>query len=215
MMSNTKSFKQVWREEFDRARNFDFADINNLDWNNMGSWPLIGRAVFLLLVFVLIIGLGYWFLVNDQQTLLSQEQNQEISLKQEYEDKVFKVANIDVYRAQMDEIQKNLYRLLEQLPLAKEIPSLIDDISGSAYEGGLDLKSINPQTVVSRNYYLESPIQINVEGGYHELGTFVSSVSALPRIVTLHDFRITSSEKSEVLNMQILAKTYQYKEEKK
>lgn len=214
-MSENKTVKQVWSEELDKARNFDLADINNLDWNNMGSWPLIGRTIFLLLVFVLIIGLGYWFLLNDQQKLLDQKQNEEISLKKQYEDKVFKVANIDLYRAQMDEIQKNLYRLLEQLPLAKEIPSLIDDISGSAYEGGLNLKSINPQSVVSRNYYLESPIQINVEGGYHELGTFVSSVSALPRIVTLHDFSITSSDKSEILNMKILAKTYQYKEEKK
>lgn len=214
-MSDTKSFKQVWKEEFEKARDFDVSDINNLDWNNMGSWPLIGRTVFLLLVFVLIIALGYWFLLNDQRKVLVQKQNQEISLKREYEDKVFKVANIDLYRAQMDEIQKNLYRLLEQLPLAKEIPSLIDDISGSAYEGGLDLKSIDPQAVVSRNYYLESPIQINVEGGYHELATFVSSVSALPRIVTLHDFLITSSAKSQLLNMKILAKTYQYKEEKK
>lgn len=214
-MSDAKTFKQVWNEELEKARDFDLADLNNLDWNNMGSWPLIGRMVFLLLVFILIIGLGYWFLLNDQQKLLSQKQNEEISLKREYEDKVFKVANIDLYRAQMDEIQKNLYRLLEQLPLAKEIPSLIDDISSSAYEGGLDLKSINPQSVVSRNYYIESPIKINVEGGYHELASFVSSVSALPRIVTLHDFYITSSDKSELLNMQILAKTYQYKEEKK
>lgn len=214
-MSETKDFKQLLKEEMENVKNFDLADINNLDWNNMGSWPLIGRGLFLLLVFVLILVVGYMLLLKDKQETLTQKQNQEQQLRQEYKSKVFKVANIEQYRRQMDEVQKNLYKLLEQLPLAKEIPGLIDDISRSAFEGGLELKSIDPKTNIARSYYLELPINIRVSGGYHELATFVSNVSALPRIVTLHDFNITRAANSNLLNMQVTAKTYQYKEGKK
>ncbi len=214
-MSNNKALKQVLKEELEQLKDFDVADINNLDWNNMGSWPLIGRAVFMLLVFVLILIVGYFLLLKDEQMMLTQKINQEKQLKQEYKTKVFKVANIGQYREQMDEIQKNLYQLLEQLPLAKEIPGLIDDISRSAFDGGLELKSINPQNNIERSYYLELPIKIQVAGGYHELATFVSNVSALSRIVTLHDFTITQMNNSNMLNMQVTAKTYQYQEGKK
>lgn len=214
MSNNKKSLKQTLTEEIESLRDFDLADINNLDWNNMGSWPLIGRAFFLVLVFSAIVAAGYWLLIDDQKKILEQKAQEEIRLKKEYEAKVFSVANIELYREQMDEIQANLYRLLRQLPLAKETPRLIDDISRSAFEGGLELKTIDPKQPISKDYYVELPIEVQVSGGYHELATFVSNVSALPRIVTLHDFRISSSSDSNVLNMQIIAKTYQYKGDK-
>lgn len=214
MSDNKKGLKQTLAEEFASLKDFELADINNLDWNNMGSWPLIGRTFFLVLIFISMIALGYWLLIKEQKNILDRKVQEEHRLKKEYEAKVFSVANIELYREQMDEIQANLYRLLRQLPLAKETPRLIDDISRSAFEGGLELKSINPQATVSKDYYIELPINIHVAGGYHELATFVSNVSALPRIVTLHDFTISSSSDANVLNMQILAKTYQYKEGK-
>lgn len=211
MSNDKKSLKQTLEKEFGMLKEFDLADINNLDWNNMGSWPLIGRSFFLVLIFAAILALGYWLFIDDQKKILEQKVQEEQRLKKEYEAKVFSVANIELYREQMDEIQANLYRLLRQLPLAKETPRLIDDISRSAFEGGLELKAINPNSPIGKDYYLELPIEIQVAGGYHELATFVSNISALPRIVTLHDFTISSSSNTGVLNMQILAKTYQYK----
>ncbi|MEQ9209625.1 MAG: type 4a pilus biogenesis protein PilO, partial [Pseudomonadales bacterium] len=55
------------------------------------------------------------------------------------------------------------------------------------------------------------PISISASGGYHDFATFVSGVSGLPRIVTLHDFEI-SKNGSSMLNLSITAKTYRYKE---
>jgi len=56
------------------------------------------------------------------------------------------------------------------------------------------------------------PINIKVVGGYHDLATFVSGVSSLPRIVTLHDFEIIpeKNETTSKLRMSIVAKTYRY-----
>ncbi|MDO6805668.1 type 4a pilus biogenesis protein PilO, partial [Wenyingzhuangia sp. 1_MG-2023] len=86
---------------------------------------------------------------------------------------------------------------------------LIDDISAAALGAGLKLNAISPEQMVNTEFYNELPIRIEVDGGYHEMGAFVSGVAALPRIVTLHDFAISSAKK-DGLSMTILAKTYQY-----
>ena len=92
---------------------------------------------------------------------------------------------------------------------------MIDDISATALNAGLDLKKIDPSDMVSSEFYKELPINIEVSGGYHEMGAFVSGVASLPRIVTLHDFSISKGDRQEQLSMKILAKTYQYDAESK
>ena len=43
---------------------------------------------------------------------------------------------------------------------------------------------------ISKDFYAELPIKIRLTGNYHEIGSFVSGIAALPRIVTLHDIEI-------------------------
>ena len=134
-------------------------------------------------------------------------------LKKDFENKAFQVANLDEYRAQMIEMELSFESILKQLPRDTEVPGLIDDISLAALNNGLDLKVISPQKQISTEFYNELPIQIEVEGDYHELGAYVSSVASLPRIVTLHDFSIsTKGSNSDLLSLKILAKTYRYNE---
>lgn len=104
--------------------------------------------------------------------------------------------------------------LLKQLPRDTEVPGLIDDISAAALGAGLSLNVMNPQAMVRTEFYSELPINMEVVGGYHEMGAFVSAVAALPRIVTLHDFTIARmNNENKDLKMNILAKTYQYSSE--
>ncbi len=57
------------------------------------------------------------------------------------------------------------------------------------------------------------PISINVVGDYHEFGEFVSGLAALPRIVTIHDIKISPTKNAGKLRLQATAKTYRYLEE--
>ena len=59
-------------------------------------------------------------------------------------------------------------------------------------------------------YYAELPIQVKLNGGYHELGHFASDVANLPRIVTLNNVELKRDEKSGDLELQAVAKTYRY-----
>ena len=65
---------------------------------------------------------------------------------------------------------------------------------------------LNWQQEVPKEFYTELPIEMEVAGGYHSIGEFMSKVADLPRIVTLHDFSI-EGEKGN-LELKLQAKTY-------
>jgi type IV pilus assembly protein PilO len=188
-------------------------DVNNIDWENMGSWPVAGKAIFCSIIAVTILIGGYFMMLEPMGQKLSREVKQEVKLKKEFENKAFQVANLDKYKAQMIEMEQSFESILKQLPRDTEVPGLIDDISLAALNNGLDLKIISPKAQIKTEFYNELPIEIEVEGDYHELGAYVSSVASLSRIVTLHDFSISIKDKDNgILSLKILAKTYRYNE---
>jgi len=198
------------QEVLDKINNFD---PNEIDWENMGSWPLVGKAIFAAIIFIGILVGGYFFMVQPTIDKLDRAVREESQLKKDYENKAFQVANLEEYKAQMADMEQSFESILKQLPRDTEVPGLIDDISLAALNNGLDLKVISPQEQVATQFYNELPIDVEVEGDYHELGAFVSSVASLPRIVTLHDFAIDkSSSDDDRLKLTILAKTYRYNE---
>lgn len=188
-------------------------DVNELDFNNAGSWPGLVKVVVFLLVFALIVGGGYWFFIKDQYLQLDSVTAQEEKLKTQYENKAYKVANLDAFRGQMFEMENTFGVLLKQLPADTEVPGLLEDITNTGVGSGLDINSIKLKPEVSKEFYAELPIDISVKGTYHDLASFVSGVASLPRIVTLHNFSIKAAKKgseSGRLTMNILAKTYRY-----
>jgi len=200
------------QEVLDKINNFD---PNDIDWENMGSWPLVGKIVFAAIIFVSILVGGYFFMVQPTTERLNRAVAEETKLKKDYENKAFQVANLDEYKAQMADMEQSFESILKQLPRDTEVPGLIDDISLAALNNGLELKVISPKEQVATEFYNELPIDVEVEGDYHELGAFVSSVASLPRIVTLHDFSIdkpSTNDGNDRLALKILAKTYRYNE---
>ncbi len=193
-------------ESLESLKNFD---VNDLDFNNAGVWPAPVKAIFMVLVFALVFGGGYWFFVKDLYGEVERAEREEQDLREQYENKAHRVANLDVYKAQMEEMEETFGALVRQLPSDTEVPGLLEDITNTALGSGLSMREFALQSEVERDFYVELPINIRVTGDYHELATFVSNVAGLPRIVTLHDFTIESADRG--LNMQMVARTYRYR----
>ncbi|WP_152208374.1 type 4a pilus biogenesis protein PilO [Marinobacter changyiensis] len=196
----------------DSMKSLNEFDINDLDVNNAGIWPAPIKAIVVLIVFGLILGGGYWFFIKDQYVRLAGVEKTEMELREQYEQKAYKVANLEVFKTQMVEMEETFGALVKQLPSDTEVPGLLEDITNTAVGSGLELREIKLQSEQRRDFYVELPINIQVSGTYHELASFVSSVASLPRIVTLHDFTIKpKSGESDGLDMQVLARTYRYR----
>lgn len=187
--------------------------LNNLDFENVGSWPMPVKAFFWVITTAVSGWLVYNFMLSESLVLLDTERSKESQLMQEYERKAFQAANLDRYKTQMEEMENTFGALLRQLPKDAEVPGLLEDITHTGLSAGLEFESITLASEQSKEFYIELPINISVRGGYHALGAFVSGVASLPRIVTVHDFTIKSGDSPNDLTMDILAKTYRYKEE--
>lgn len=194
----------------------NLSDINDLDFNNIGSWPTVARAVLIGIVFVAVLGLGYWFDTQNQLDELRRAQTHETELKHVFETKAAKAANLKAYQAQLKDMRHSFGAMLRQLPNKTEVADLLVDISQTGLASGLHFELFKPEAEVPKDFYAELPISIRVRGDYHEFGAFVSGVAALPRIVTIHDIRITPAKDKSgqgPLVMQLTAKTYRYIEQ--
>ncbi len=198
------------QDTLEQLQNFDLGD---LDFNNIGSWPGPIKLVLMAIALVLVLGMGYYLYLTDKQTLLERAEVQEQELRRDFEFKSEKAANLEEYRRQKVELETTFGALLKQLPKDTEVPGLLDDITTAAVNSELTIESISLQNEVQLEFYVELPIDIVVEGEYHKIGSFVSAVAALSRIVTLHDFDLEPQGSQLNLKLRILAKTYRYLDE--
>ena len=193
--------------------------LRTLDPRDVGRWPLAIRGFFVLLIFVVCSGVAwYMFVWNDDRPILQKAEADELDLRSQFESKQQRAANLDAYKAQLGEMERSFGAMLRQLPGKTEVPNLLVDISQTGLAAGLQEKLFQPAGEQSKGFYAELPIKIRLVGNYHEFGTFVSGIAALPRIVTLHDITITpvASDKSgayDNLTMDVTAKTYRYIED--
>ncbi|MDP6437001.1 MAG: type 4a pilus biogenesis protein PilO [Gammaproteobacteria bacterium] len=197
--------------------NLSFIDeLRSLDLNDIGRWPFLFRAAAVVLVMLVATGAGlYLFVYQEKIPLLEKAQSEEAELRVIFEEKQKKASNFDAYKEQLAEIERSFGTMLQQLPGKTEIPNLLVDISQTGLAAGLDEKLFQPKDENRREFYAEKPIKIRLDGSYHEFGNFVSDISALPRIVTLHDIEIShiGDGGDDDLVLDLTAKTYRYLED--
>lgn len=196
-------------------------DFNNIDFKNAGNLPLPVKGVLLLALFVILVGVGYWFLWKPASENLQKARATEAELRTVFLEKKKQSINLALYKEQMIEIERTFGTLLKQLPDKSQMDGLLTDINKVGLARGLEFELFKPGKEVVGDFYAEMPIQIKVVGSYHDLGGFATDVSRLSRIVTLNDVVITaggSTKKAKNatlpgeadLTMEAIAKTYRY-----
>ncbi|UAL43330.1 type 4a pilus biogenesis protein PilO [Shewanella inventionis] len=191
--------------------NLDLDQFNDIDFENIGSWPKLVKVVFAAFLSICVIGASYYLFIADSIDIMEAEQAKEIQLREDFETKYRLAANLKLYREQLVVMEAQFAELLKMLPSENEMPGLLDDLTFVATDSGLRINSLDWDAEIERDFYIEFPIKMAVEGDYHEIGHMVSGVAKLPRIVSLHDFVIKRNETGG-LSMDILAKTYRFKE---
>ena len=198
----------------------DLNQLSDLDFSDIGNWPVVAKAVLVIFLCGVVAGGWYWFVTLDQLDNLTRVEARETELKASLEAKQRLAANLEIHREQLTQIEESLTDLLRQLPGSAEIAALLVDVSQTGLAAGLEFDLFRPAGEVSKSFYAELPIQVEVTGAYHELGRFVSGLAALPRIVTVHDVGISSLDKevrgnaaASKLRMQATVKTYRYIED--
>lgn len=185
-------------------------DFREMDPNDPGLWPLGPRIVVLLAILLLVLGGAWYFDWSSQNEQLDQKRQEESQLKDEWLNKKKQAVNLDEYRKQLADIDRQFGALLKQLPNRTEMDNLLVDVNQAGLGRGLQFDLWKPGNEQVREFYAEVPVSITVLGAYHDIGNFVGDVAKLSRIVTLNDVALTTDDKSGGLKMDATAVTYRY-----
>jgi type IV pilus assembly protein PilO len=186
----------------------DFRCLNNSD---PATWLPVPRFVVLVVIFAVLVGLGGYLFVMDQAAALDGVKAKEAQLRDEYLKGKQAAASLELYRQQLEEIDKSFGALLQQLPNRTQVDALLQEVNQAGVGQGLQFELFRPSNEVIREFYVELPIAVRIAGGYHDLGSFAADVAKLPRIVTLSNIRIAPA--GDVLGMEMQLKTYRYIDE--
>ncbi|MDH5471399.1 MAG: type 4a pilus biogenesis protein PilO [Gammaproteobacteria bacterium] len=204
------------KKTLDKINEIDLSQLDVNDIKKIGSAPAPVKVIAILLVCLAVGGIGIWQDTMKQLDALKKAEEEELTLKQTFDFKQSKAANLDAYSQQLDEMKRSFGALLRQLPNKTEIESLLTDISQTGIASGLEIEFFKPEGLSPKEFYAEFPIKLRVSGRFHQFGKFVSGVAALPRIVTMRDITIQHPQDQKTgvkLVMEVTAVTYQYLDE--
>ena len=190
--------------------------LKTLDLNCYGSWPFSIQWICWILIFILVMILGYVIVICPQIDAIEQAQSQRQQHLKALREQKNQIQQLQQYQAQLQDMETLFQQQLVQLPQQTELPQLVDDMSHIAQQVGLKLKQIGLEPEIKQALLIEQPIHIEATGDYHAFGAFSSGIAALSRIVTLHDFTIevqtptrTNADLPNIAYV-VTAKTYRY-----
>ncbi|HLX80357.1 MAG TPA: type 4a pilus biogenesis protein PilO [Burkholderiales bacterium] len=185
-------------------------DFKHTNWKDPGTWTFAPKLLVLIAILVAVPVAGYFGLWQGQIEELEKGVNQEEALKKDYLAKKTQAINLDLYKQQLREIDTQFGALLKQLPNKSQMDALLVDINQAGLSRGLQFELFKPAPAESaREFYSELPIQVRVNGNYHDMGAFAADVGQLPRIVTLNDVSIEAGKDGN-LTMDVTARTFRY-----
>lgn len=186
-------------------------ELRRLNFREVGNWPTLAKVGLILLLVAAILALGAFLSWKDKYELLEKERAEETRLRAQFTEKKKLAVNLDIYLAQLREVEQSISVLLKQLPNRNEMDALLTDINQAGLGRGLQFELFKPSNERVADFYAELPINIKVSGNYHDFGAFASDVSQLSRIVTLDDVAI--GQTTTGLSLEAIARTYRYLDE--
>ena len=170
---------------------------------------IMGAAALLILPLILFFFVFYLPKNNEIEALIQQKN----TATQELQQAKATAATLDSHKAEMATVEEQFNKTSVLFPKEKEIPRLLTDISAEGQSAGLDFLTFKPLAAVPKDFYSEIPIDIQVRGPYHNMGSFLDHVSKLNRIVSVSNVKISAPTKSEgemLLDSTCRLVTYQF-----
>jgi type IV pilus assembly protein PilO len=98
------------------------------------------------------------------------------------------------FRREVEQLEAQLDRLSAVLPEEQDVGDLLRRVQAMATQSRLTIRGFTPRPVTRRQMHAEWPIGLQLEGTYHDLGTFLERVSKFPRIINVGNIHIRAQD---------------------
>lgn len=136
----------------------------------------------------LVLGLGYvfysylWKPVHEERVVLA-ERLDELERYNDQARALTQPRRINELRRQEAEYQVALAAYATMLPSNAEVPELLADVAAAAIQNDVAIVNFAPLDAVPGEDLMEVPFDLQVQGGYHDVGRFLADLGNLPRLV--------------------------------
>ncbi|GAB6146347.1 type 4a pilus biogenesis protein PilO [Desulfocicer niacini] len=170
------------------------------------------RILICAFSFITVGAIFYYFFYMPRHEEMSRLSDEQTRLKNQLDLYKSKAALLSKFTKKMAEAQNRFDSAMTALPEKKEIPSLLTEISNSGNNSGLEFMLFQPRSELKTEFYAEIPVDIKVQGTYHQMGSFFDKVSRLHRIVNIKDITMMPGKQEGSLFVTCTAVTYMFVE---
>ena len=159
----------------------------NLSFSKMPWYGQLGAFAVLSLL-----GAGvFWnWYAKPVQDTIDQRQTQLATIRADIDRGLATARSLPEFRREVAALEAQLDRLRPVLPDEKDVGDLLRRIQGMATQSDLTIRGFAPQAVATKQMYAEWPIGLQLDGTYHNLGSFLERVSKFPRIINVTSIHI-------------------------
>lgn len=121
----------------------------------------------------------------------------------------------EIIERELSQLQHKLVYIGEMLPQKKEIPKFLKTIISQSNDNSIRMITFQPSAIITREFYNEVPVTVNMRGSFNNLGQFFAKVGNLNRIVNVENVQFTASSSEnarETLSSSFTLKTFTYTE---
>ena len=94
------------------------------------------------------------------------------------------------------QLEASLRETQAVIPEEKDPQDVLRNLHELASESLLDIASFKPKAIVAKPQHSEWPIEVGLEGTYHDLGRFFDRVASMSRLISVSDLKIQTKTKA-------------------
>lgn len=162
----------------------------------------------------LLAGLAWYQMIQPKRDAIEVQSNKLRELQREINKGEAAKQNLPRFREEVRLLELELKKLLRILPARRNVQDLMRSLRLLVERGDLRLETFRPGNEVEQDFYSEWPLQISLDGDYHNLALFFDRISHFSRIINVDNLRVNAHNRQDnhTLGASFTAKTFIYKE---
>ena len=103
-----------------------------------------------------------------------------------------KAKSLDALQVEYSDLINRYHEIEALLPEVKQIPSLLVQLHTASSLTGTEITRVQPVPIESASFYNVATFEIDMTGGYHNFGKFLSYIANFPFIANVSDVKVTA-----------------------
>ena len=175
--------------------------------------PQVQKSI-IIVIFLVIIGYVYFFasflpfffhpMNSKLETLTSDYEKMSAELEKARKT----VGNLAKLEKEYNRLHKKWIAAQSLLPHEEEVARILRKVTRAGNQAGVDFLLFEPQTQIRRDFITENPVKVRIQGGYHQVGVFLSKVANLDRIINVSNLHLKPVEDRKGKNKSKLGRGY-------